>query len=815
MLNFSNHRKLICLKILLYLIIFFLLGVAASKVLINYKKISNLSKEKICDWFNQKNRSDYILDLADIKVNFKNFNIYIEIKEVLLRSDRLNNHSKNLLNKKNFCPQIKIDNLQGKINILFMLLSGNIKVNNFIAKNITFTANHLYVNQQLDKIEGEINIKFKHKIHADMQLIANLIIDQINFTLNFQSNNLDDFNNGKFSLIHKNSNVRRLLKYLPENLMDPKLVSWLNDALSFGTVKSSEMFIDTDNNFNLQMKFEDVLLKYAVGWPSLEHLSANMKIINNNLEIYMYPTLPAASILNQPVKSLKAKLNLSNSEPLLIEAQINSPISKGIEFLQKTNVLQDLGDDLAELSMQGNMDLMFNFLIPVEFNNPEEQFVKYLGECKLNQASVKIANIPINNIFTNIKFANDYMATDKLIGKAFDIPIHTNFFLEKELLMINNSLFNLKTILANNTKNNMFKFKEFGLLINELYILDNLFENIKIINDANMFRLLFNNDNAKGTIIYNKKSSTNQLIIDFEKLKIKSKQFKHANYSHKILLSLIKNINFNCNELYVDDIYLGAINFNIVEDNFKSLDSVINELKINEFKFSTNSINANFTGNVKKDLNNFNTTINGKINSVDFGSGLRELNINTKFIANGNGYINFDLNSSADPFTIDFSKITGKLKININSGFILGLDPGFGRFIGLLNIENIQRRLLLDFSDVTNRGFSFDNVIGDLDFNNGELNLNKVFIVGPSANIIISGRTSLLTEKLDLLIEVTSKVGTTLPLAAAVAAGNPVIGAAMWLFDYAAGAKFSQFKFAKYKVTGTWNKPEINTLKNK
>ncbi|MGI9214474.1 MAG: AsmA-like C-terminal region-containing protein, partial [Gammaproteobacteria bacterium] len=603
-------------------------------------------------------------------------------------------------------------------------------------------------------------------------------IDQINFTLNFQSNNLDDFSNGKFSLIHKNSNVRTLLKYLPENLMDPQLISWLNNALSFGTVKSSEIFIDTDNNFNLQMKFEDILLKYALGWPSLEHLSANMKIINDNLEIYMYSTLPAASILNQPVKSLKAKLNLANSEPLLIEAQINSPISKGIEFLQKTNLLQDLGDNLAELSMQGNMDLMFNLLIPVEFNNPEEQFFKYLGECKLNQASLKIANIPIDNIFTNIKFANDYIATDKLIGKAFDIPIHTNFFLEKELLMINNSWFNLKTILAHNTQNNMLKFKEFGLLINELYVLDNLFENIKIINDANMFRLLFNNDNAKGTIIYNKKSSANQLIIDFEKLKIKSKQFKHTNYSDKILLSLIKNINFNCNELYVDDIYLGAINFNVVEDNLKSLGSIVNELKINEFNFSTKSINANFTGNIIKDVNNFNTTINGKVNSLDFGSGLRELNINTKFIANGNGYINFDLNSSADPFTVDLSKITGKLKININSGFILGLDPGFGRVIGLLNIENIQRRLLLDFRDVTNQGFSFDNVIGDLDFNNGELNLNKVFIVGPSANIIISGRTSLLTEQLDLLIEVTSKSGTTLPLAAAVAAGNPVIGAA-------------------------------------
>ncbi len=814
-MNFSNHKKLICLKILLYLIIFVLGWVAASKILINYKKISNLSKEQICDWFNQKNRSNYILDLADIKVNFKNFNIYIEIKEVFLRSDSANNHSKNLLNKKKNYPQIKIDNIQGKINILFMLLSGNIKINNFIAKNITFSANHLYVNQQLDKVEGEINIKFKHKIHSDMQLIANLIIDQINFTLNFQSNNLDDFSNGKFSLIHKNSNVRTLLKYLPENLMDPQLISWLNDALSFGAVKSSEIFIDTDNNFNLQMKFEDVLLKYAVGWPSLEHLSVNMKIINDNLEIYMYPTLPAASILNQPVKSLKAKLNLANSEPLLIEAQINSPILKGIEFLRKTNLLQDLGDNLAELSMQGNMDLMFNLLIPVEFNNPEEQFIKYLGECKLNQASLKIANIPIDNIFTNIKFANDYIATDKLIGKAFDIPIHTNFLLEKELLMINNSWFNLKTILAHNTQNNMLKSKEFGLLINKLYILDNLFENIKIINDANMFRLLFNNDNAKGTIIYNKKSSANQLIIDFEKLKIKSKQFKHTNYMGKILLSLIENINFNCNELYVDDIYLGAINFNVVEDNLKSLGSIINELKINEFNFLTNSINANFSGNIIKDVNNFNTTINGKINSVDFGSGLRELNINTKFIANGNGYINFDLNSSADPFTVDLSKITGKLKININSGFILGLDPGFGRVIGLLNIENIQRRLLLDFSDVTNRGFSFDNVIGDLDLNHGELNLNKVFIVGPSANIIISGRTSLLTEQLDLLIEVTSKAGTTLPLAAAVAAGNPIIGAAVWLFDYASGAKFSQFKFAKYKVTGTWNKPEINTLKNK
>lgn len=846
-MNFSyNTNRLILLKIVLYLIIFFIIAIPINRIWINYKKISNLSKEEICSWFNKHSNSDYVLSIVDFKLKFKKFNIHIEVKEILLYS------LVHFTEPESIYPKINIHRINAKVNILSALLFNNIKVKNFIANNITFTANHLYVGQQLDKVTGEIHIKCKNKENLNLQIIAYLNISTQNVNINIQTNKFNDF---KLSLVNKNSNVRTLIKYLPENIMGSKLILWLDNSLLTGEVKYADLFVDQQNNFNLNMNFESVLFNYAVDWPVLENLNANLKIINNNLEVYMVPSKSSiTSILNQPIKNLKAKLNLNDDKPLLIQAQIvNASVLKGIEFLQKNILFKYLGDGLSALSMQGDMNINIDLWIPVKFNQHQDEYIKYLGKCHLNQVYLKLFDLPIHNVNGGITFSDNYLAADNLTGTIFNVPIKFNVLLDKHLLIINNGFFTLKTILKENNiqsdnLSDVVQPSKKEIVFTELSILDNSFQEVAFINDADDCKLLFNNDDAKGTIVYRYKSHKNQLTFDFDTLKIVSKKpiINDSNNHNILLLNLIKSLNFKCNKLYVDNIYLGNIEFHILESD-KNMQSLINletsknaennqdikivnqplnwrkinnlsrnYFEIDKFQFLTKSINAYLTGIMQiKNLNNINCNINGKIASTNFGSGLRELNINHNFMANGNGYINFKLNSELNFSTINLSKINGDLEVNISSGFILGIDPGFGRIIGLLNIENIQRRLLLDFKDITNQGFSFDNLKGEIKFINGQIYLDKIVITGPAADIVIKGDTSLLTKRLNLLVEVVNKSGATLPLAAAVAAGNPVIGAAMWLFDYASGAKFSKFKFIKYKITGNWNKPEIIAVKEK
>ena len=179
---------------------------------------------------------------------------------------------------------------------------------------------------------------------------------------------------------------------------------------------------------------------------------------------------------------------------------------------------------------------------------------------------------------------------------------------------------------------------------------------------------------------------------------------------------------------------------------------------------------------------------------------------------NGVGVINFNLQWPNYLHSISLNNVVGTLNLDIKNGIITGIEPGLGRVIGLLSVENIQRRLQLDFSDVTNAGFSFDQLSGTLNVNSGIIKVEHVIIKGPSAKITISGSMNLSSKQLNLFTEVTSKISATLPLAIAIAAGNPVVGAAIWLFDHVSGAKVSEFKVQKYKIVGTWDKPEIIKL---
>ena len=58
--------------------------------------------------------------------------------------------------------------------------------------------------------------------------------------------------------------------------------------------------------------------------------------------------------------------------------------------------------------------------------------------------------------------------------------------------------------------------------------------------------------------------------------------------------------------------------------------------------------------------------------------------------------------------------MTGQIKVAIDAGQFLKASPGAARLLGVLSLQSLQRRLLLDFRDLFEEGFVFDNVTGDL-----------------------------------------------------------------------------------------------------
>ncbi len=235
--------------------------------------------------------------------------------------------------------------------------------------------------------------------------------------------------------------------------------------------------------------------------------------------------------------------------------------------------------------------------------------------------------------------------------------------------------------------------------------------------------------------------------------------------------------------------------------------------EINDFSIANDNILLQAQGQWQID-NKESTQLSGSAYTKNFGKLLSDWGHGYS-ITKGTGEMNFSIRWNGDPTKFSLMNLHGSSHIELQSGNITGVTPGLGRVIGLLNVDSIQRRLKLDFSDIYGKGFSFDKLVSDLKLAQGIIASENIVINSPAARIDLTGKANLQLQDLDFIMLVTPKVGMGLPVAAAIAVGNPAIGAAIWLFDKASGSKISEISRYKYKVTGTWDAPKIEEMEAK
>jgi uncharacterized protein YhdP len=119
--------------------------------------------------------------------------------------------------------------------------------------------------------------------------------------------------------------------------------------------------------------------------------------------------------------------------------------------------------------------------------------------------------------------------------------------------------------------------------------------------------------------------------------------------------------------------------------------------------------------------------------------------------------------------------------------------------------------LSLDFRDVFDSGFDFDEAKGTFHLENGTARTDDVELSSTVAKISFSGSTDLVAQRYDQLMTVRPGVGNTLPIIGAIAGGpaGAAAGAALQgLFQKQLGAAMQ----VQYTITGTWDEPVIEQV---
>ena len=168
-----------------------------------------------------------------------------------------------------------------------------------------------------------------------------------------------------------------------------------------------------------------------------------------------------------------------------------------------------------------------------------------------------------------------------------------------------------------------------------------------------------------------------------------------------------------------------------------------------------------------------------------------------------------DLSWSGGPRADFLGVLDGEVQVRFGNGQLEEVEPGAGRMFGLMSIVALPRRLSLDFRDVFNKGFGFDEIAGTFRIVDGESYTCDLSLEGPAADIGIVGRAGLASRDYDQVAVVSANVGNTLPIVGAMVGGPPA-AAALLIFSQIFKKPLQEVGQVYYGISGSWDQPLVD-----
>ncbi len=207
------------------------------------------------------------------------------------------------------------------------------------------------------------------------------------------------------------------------------------------------------------------------------------------------------------------------------------------------------------------------------------------------------------------------------------------------------------------------------------------------------------------------------------------------------------------------------------------------------------------------------TRLNVSVQSNDFGEGLTQIGF-AGALKDTDGTLNGSLYWPAPAYKPDLELLVGEVKIDLQRGSILKVDPGAAKLAGLFALDSIPRRLNLDFSDLVRDGLDFETLEGEVQLANGIAHAPLVQLNGSVGVVDITGESNLIGRNYNQTITVLPRVSAALPVIGLISAGaTGGIGALLagGIFK-AIGLDFDRIGLTQYKLTGDWETPRFELL---
>lgn len=206
------------------------------------------------------------------------------------------------------------------------------------------------------------------------------------------------------------------------------------------------------------------------------------------------------------------------------------------------------------------------------------------------------------------------------------------------------------------------------------------------------------------------------------------------------------------------------------------------------------------------------TQLDWQLDVADGGKLLERMG-QGQVLRGGKGQLTGQIGWDGSPLAPHYPSMAGTLNIQLDTGTFLKAEPGVGRLLGVLSLQSLPRRLLLDFRDVFAEGFTFDGVTGDVKIGAGIARSDNIRIRGLQAAVLVEGSTDLAAETQNLRVVVVPEVsagGASL----AYAAINPAIALGAFLAQLILSRPVAAANTREFHISGSWDDPKVEKVES-
>jgi uncharacterized protein (TIGR02099 family) len=205
------------------------------------------------------------------------------------------------------------------------------------------------------------------------------------------------------------------------------------------------------------------------------------------------------------------------------------------------------------------------------------------------------------------------------------------------------------------------------------------------------------------------------------------------------------------------------------------------------------------------------TEMNFKLDVTDAGALLTRLGT-PDALRGGSGQLEGLVSWQGSPLALHYPSLSGQFGITMGRGQFLKADAGAAKLLGVLSLQALPRRLLLDFRDVFYDGFAFDSVRGDVTITQGIAQTRNLQIKGVNALVQLDGSADIAqeTQKLRVVILPSLDAGTA-SLVAGIAV-NPVVGITAFLAQLFLQKPLIKVNTQEFLIDGSWAEPRVTKV---